>query len=40
MTTAREIFRTYADALADGDAAAAAGCFTEDGVLDFPYWPC
>ena len=39
MTTAREIFRAYADALADGDAAAAAGCFTEDGVLDFPYWP-
>jgi uncharacterized protein len=39
MTSAREIFHTYASALADGDAAAAAACFTDDGVLDFPFWP-
>lgn len=39
MTTAREIFLTYAQAMAAGDAAAAAGCYTEDGVLDFPFWP-
>lgn len=39
MTTAREIFLTYAQAMADGDAAAAAACYAEDGVLDFPFWP-
>ncbi|MEI5997899.1 nuclear transport factor 2 family protein [Paraburkholderia bengalensis] len=39
MNTAREIFAIYAQALARGDNAAAAACFTEDGALDFPYWP-
>jgi uncharacterized protein len=39
VESAREIFLTYAQAMADGDAAAAAACYTEDGVLDFPFWP-
>ncbi|WP_156765411.1 nuclear transport factor 2 family protein [Mycobacterium sp. 1245852.3] len=39
MTTAREIFLRYAQAMADGDAVAAAACYTDDGVLDFPFWP-
>jgi len=39
VTTARETFALYAKALADGDNVTAAGCFTEDGALEFPYWP-
>ena len=39
MQTAREVFFAYAGAMADSDATAAAACYAEDGVLDFPFWP-
>ena len=39
MTTARELFLTYSQALNDHDVPAAAALFAEDGVLDYPFLP-
>lgn len=39
MTTAREIFLQYTEAMGRNDPVAAAACYTEDGTLDFPFWP-
>ena len=39
MTTARELFLTYSQALNDHDVPAAAALFAEGGVLDYPSLP-
>lgn len=39
MTTALEIFTRYTEAMGRNDVDAAVACYTEDGTLDFPFWP-